>query len=87
MPLESISNHTSSFRVRVQNAIANRLMPARWRIGIRERLVAAEGSDAGFDSDDGEELEDVEEDRRHALSLDTRGRLDHTDSNRRLSRE
>jgi hypothetical protein len=56
-------------------------------MGIRERLVAAEGSDAGFDSDDGEELEDVDDDRRHALSLDTSGRSDHMDSNRRLSRE
>lgn len=87
LPLESISNHTTSFRVRAQNAIAKWLIPARWRRGIHERLVAAGGSDGGFDSDDGEELEDVEEERRHALSLDTSGRADHTDSNRRLSRD
>lgn len=56
-------------------------------MSIRERLAVAEGSDAGFDSDDGEELEDVDEVRRHALSLDTSGRNGHADSNRRLSRE
>ncbi|KAH8652166.1 hypothetical protein BX600DRAFT_89212 [Xylariales sp. PMI_506] len=85
LPLDSISNHTSSFRSRVQSAIANRLIPSRWRMSIRERLVQAD-DDTGFDSDDGEELEDVDEERRHALSLDTAGRIE-TDSMRRLSRD
>ncbi|KAK6069243.1 hypothetical protein SCUP515_09126 [Seiridium cupressi] len=87
LPLESISSHTTSFRVRMQNAVTKWLVPARWRVGLRERLVAAEGSDADFDSDDGEELGDVNEDGRHALSLDTSGRTEHIDSNRRLSRD
>lgn len=42
-------------------------------------------SDVGFSSEEGEELGDVGEDRRHALSLDTHHQQ--TDSNRRLSRE
>lgn len=42
-------------------------------------------SDVGFSSEDGEELSEVDEDRRHALSLDTHHQQ--TDSNRRLSRE
>ncbi|KAK8100384.1 uncharacterized protein PG998_008218 [Apiospora kogelbergensis] len=89
LPLDTISNHTSSFRSRVQDAIANWLMPSQWRLGIRDRLVQADdASDAGFESD-GEELEDVfdnlSNDRRHALSLDAHA--DHTDSNRRLSRD
>lgn len=42
-------------------------------------------SDIGFNSEEGEELNDVDEDRRHALSLDTHHQQ--TDSNRRLSRE
>ncbi|KAH6655357.1 hypothetical protein BKA67DRAFT_657304 [Truncatella angustata] len=87
LPLETISNQTSSFRVRAQHAIAKWLIPARWRQSLHGRLVTAEGSDAGFDSDDGEELGDVDDDRRHALSLDTSGRIEHTDTNRRLSRD
>ncbi|KAK7967857.1 uncharacterized protein PG986_002134 [Apiospora aurea] len=71
LPLDTISNHTSG----------------AW--GIRDRLVQADdASDAGFESD-GEELEDVldnlSDDRRHALSLDAN--VDHTDSIRRLSRD
>ncbi|KAK8135929.1 hypothetical protein PG984_003869 [Apiospora sp. TS-2023a] len=89
LPLDSISNHTSSFRSRLQDAIARWLMPSQWRLGIRDRLVQAdEESDAGFESD-GEELEDVLDnlgaDRRHALSLDES--MNHADSIRRLSRD
>ncbi|KAK7911462.1 checkpoint protein hus1 protein [Apiospora marii] len=89
LPLDTISNHTSSFRSRLQDAIARWLVPSQWRLGMRDRLVQAdEESDAGFESD-GEELEDVLDnlgaDRRHALSLDAN--VDHTDSIRRLSRD
>jgi hypothetical protein len=57
-------------------------------MGLRERLGTADaGSELGFDSDDGEELDEVDEARRHALSLDARGRGEQTDSMRRLSRE
>lgn len=42
-------------------------------------------SDVGFSSEEGEELNEVGEDRRHALSLDTHHQQ--ADSDRRLSRE
>ncbi|KAI1852857.1 hypothetical protein JX265_009831 [Neoarthrinium moseri] len=87
LPLDTISDRTSSLRARVQGAIANLIIPSRFRMGVRERLVSAEDSDAGFDSDDGEELDVVDDDRRHALSLDTSGRREQTDSIRRLSRD
>lgn len=45
-----------------------------------------DASDLGFSSEEGEELDDVDDDRRHALSLDNHI-LGHTDSMRRLSRE
>lgn len=54
---------------------------------MQQRLATADESDVGYgySSDEGEELDEVNEDRRHALSLDTRH--DHTDSIRRLSRD
>lgn len=47
--------------------------------------IADDESDVGFSSEEGEELGDVDEDRRHALSLDTGHQ--HAGSDRRLSRE
>ncbi|KAI0405187.1 hypothetical protein F4802DRAFT_597317 [Xylaria palmicola] len=87
LPLDAISNQTASLRVRVQNAIARWISsPSRWRLRNRERVaVADDESDVGFSSEEGEELDDVDEDRRHALSLDDRHQ--HADSNRRLSRD
>lgn len=86
LPLETISNHTSSFRSRVQDAMGRWLVPSQWRFRLGERLGQADdASDAGFSSD-GEELDDVlDDERRRALSLDPRG--DRIDSIRRLSRE
>ncbi|OTB06107.1 hypothetical protein M426DRAFT_319184 [Hypoxylon sp. CI-4A] len=87
LPLDTISTHTSSMRIRVQDTIARWLIPSRWRFSIRDRVVVGsdDASDLGFSSEDGEELDDVD-DRRHALSLDTHN-LEHTDSIRRLSRD
>ncbi|ORY71302.1 uncharacterized protein BCR38DRAFT_453880 [Pseudomassariella vexata] len=87
LPLETISDRTSSLRSRVQDAIARWIVPSQWRMGMRERLVIADGdSDVGFSSDEGEELDVVVgEDRRRALSLDTR--TEQTDSMMRLSRD
>ncbi|KAK1760718.1 electron transport complex subunit C [Echria macrotheca] len=57
LPLETISSQTSSLRTRIQDAIARFLAPSLWRRSVTDTLVVAEsGSDAGFDSDDGEEL-------------------------------
>ncbi|KAI0011095.1 hypothetical protein F4779DRAFT_615949 [Xylariaceae sp. FL0662B] len=86
LPVDSISNHTSAVRGRVQDAIAR--WPSRWRIGGGDRVVvgADDASDLGFSSEEGEELDEVDDDRRHALSLDAHG-IEHPDSVRRLSRE
>ncbi|KAI0835358.1 hypothetical protein F5Y06DRAFT_276734 [Hypoxylon sp. FL0890] len=87
LPLDTISTHTSSIRGRVQDAIARWLLPSRWRFNISERLVVGDNaSDLGFSSDEGEELDEVDDDRRHALSLDTHN-PEHADSMRRLSRD
>lgn len=45
-----------------------------------------DSSDIGFSSEEGEELDEVDDDRRHALSLDNHNQ-EHTDSIRRLSRD
>lgn len=68
--------------------IARWLVPSRWRFNSRDRVVigADDASDIGFSSEEGEELDDVDDDRRHALSLDTHIPV-HTDSIRRLSRD
>ncbi|KAI2615897.1 hypothetical protein GGR54DRAFT_254213 [Hypoxylon sp. NC1633] len=89
LPLDTISNHTSSIRGRVQDAIAQWIVPSRWRFNVRDRVVvgADDASDIGFSSEEGEELDEVDDDdRRHALSLDTHN-LERSDSSRRLSRE
>jgi hypothetical protein len=83
LPLETISNRTSSLRVRVQDAIAKFLTPSLWRRSVTDTLVVAEsGSDAGFDSDDGEELGAVH--HQSGVLGDSRSTVD---SIRRLSRE
>ncbi|KAI0124134.1 hypothetical protein BJ170DRAFT_638232 [Xylariales sp. AK1849] len=92
LPLDTISSHTSSFRSRVQNTIAKWLIPSEWRMGsMRDRLVTADtDSVSGFDTDDGEELDEVSEEerrRRHALSLDANVVGRGEDSGRRLSRD
>ncbi|KAI0977570.1 hypothetical protein F4678DRAFT_18825 [Xylaria arbuscula] len=85
LPLDSISTQTTSLRIRMQNAVARWIASSsRWRLRARDRAVVADDeSDVGFSSEDGEELNEVNEDRRHALSLDA----GHADSNRRLSRD
>lgn len=93
LPLETISNGTQTVRARVQNQIARWLVPSTWRERLQDRLVVAggPGSDNGYDSDEGEELDEVPEDEdvRHRLEREARrsrssGR---PDLERRLSRE
>ncbi|KAI1391451.1 uncharacterized protein F4822DRAFT_186251 [Hypoxylon trugodes] len=87
LPLDTISNHTSSLRSRAQDAMARYLIPSRWRFNARERVMSGDdASDLGFSSEEGEELDDVDDDRRYGLSLDTHN-PERTDSMRRLSRE
>ncbi|RWA04949.1 hypothetical protein EKO27_g10157 [Xylaria grammica] len=88
LPLDSISTQTTSLRVRTQDAILRWISSlSRWRSRGRDRVdMADDESDAGFGSEEGEELNNiVGEDPRHALSLDTSHI--HADSNRRLSRD
>ncbi|KAI1360027.1 hypothetical protein F5Y08DRAFT_59764 [Xylaria arbuscula] len=91
LPLDSLSSQTTSLRIHMQNAVARWIASSssRWRFRSRDRVVIADDDDeseVGFSSEDGEELGDVHEDRRHALSLDT-GHQRAADSDRRLSRE
>ncbi|KAI0865863.1 hypothetical protein F4860DRAFT_267900 [Xylaria cubensis] len=87
LPLDTISTQTTSFRIRMQDRIARWISSmSHWRLRNRGRVVVADDeSDVGFSSEEGEELNEVVEDGRHALSLDTHHQ--HADSNRRLSRD
>jgi hypothetical protein len=88
LPLDTISTQTTSFRQRIQSAIARRLLPSSWRSdfgGNRYTVSAADGNGSDFDEDDGEELYEVDSNRREALSLDARRGRD--DDGRRLSRD
>jgi hypothetical protein len=63
------------------------LLPSSWRSNLSGRFAAAvgddDGSDQGFDDEDGEELFEVDDNRREALSLDARREHDEG----RLSRD
>ena len=93
LPLDTISTHTSSVRERIHAALvraaARWLLPSSWRTDFeREQAAFARGEAQGFEEDEGEELyavEDVESNRREALSLDVHRGID--DTGRRLSRE
>lgn len=89
LPLESISNGTLSLRARIQNGIATWLVPSTWRTRLHDRLVIAERgtSDAGYDSDEGEELNDVDDSARAVLERDRHAAAAAADHTRRLSRE
>ncbi|KAI1322506.1 hypothetical protein F5Y16DRAFT_386316 [Xylariaceae sp. FL0255] len=86
LPLDTISNRTTSLRIQMQETVAQWItLRWRWR---RERVEVADDdgeSDIGFSSEEGEELGEVDEDRRHALSLDTHHQRGNSD--RRLSRD
>lgn len=88
LPLDTISVHTSSWRQRLLDATARRLLPSSWTSeGGRDGVAvhAHDGSGSDFDEEDGEELYAVHDHRREALSLDARrGRHD---DGRRLSRD
>lgn len=68
-------------------------MPSTWRDRIQDRLVVAvgSGSDTGYNSDEGEELDEVpeDEDMRERLEREARrSRISgRPDLQRRLSRE
>lgn len=88
LPLDTISTRTTSFRQRAQSAVAGLLLPSSWRthFGRNSHIMnAQDGSGSDFDEDEGEELFEVDDNRREALSLDARRGGD-TDG-RRLSRD
>ncbi|PQE13958.1 checkpoint hus1 protein [Rutstroemia sp. NJR-2017a BBW] len=86
LPLETISNRTTSLRQRAQAAAVRLLLPSSWSADFgRGRISAQDGATSDFDEDDGEELFDVDDNRREALSLDARRGRD--DDGRRLSRD
>ncbi|KAK4156490.1 serine/threonine protein phosphatase [Chaetomidium leptoderma] len=59
LPLETISNQTLSLRGRMQGAMVRFMAPSAWRARVSDRVVVADRS--SFDSEDGEELDDVDE--------------------------
>jgi len=88
LPLESISEQTSSIRQRIVAYISRYIRPYDWSQNYIGNLHVQNNDahlDGLFDDDDGEELSDVDEHRRLALSLDARrgGAAD----DRRLSRD
>lgn len=68
-------------------------MPSTWRDRIQDRLVVAvgPGSDTGYNSDEGEELDEVPEDEDMRERLEREARRSRSsgrpDLQRRLSRE
>ncbi|KUJ20082.1 uncharacterized protein LY89DRAFT_470393 [Mollisia scopiformis] len=88
LPLDSISTRTTSLRHRIQTAVFSRLIPSTWRRdfgGERYTVSAQDGAGSDFDDEDGEELYDIDDGHREALSLDARRGRDL--DGRRLSRD
>ncbi|RDW94322.1 hypothetical protein BP5796_00085 [Coleophoma crateriformis] len=86
LPVDAISTRTTSLRQRIQNAIARSLVPSSWRADLEQHRypMSTDRTSSDFDEEEGEELYEVNDRRREALSLDVRrGR----DDNRRLSRD
>jgi hypothetical protein len=82
LPIESLSERTSSFRHRIQGRIRDFIFNTRWRRGRDAIVVASE--DADFMSD-GEELEEVVGGGRTDVADERR--VTRPDNPRRLSRE
>ncbi len=87
LPLETISQHTSSLRSRISNAIVRLLLPSAWFNGRPPggRYGPGEGDGSLFDEDEGEGLVgfDIDSQRREGLE----GPNDTETSDRRLSRD
>jgi len=88
LPVDTISTQTTSLRQRIQRGLVRYLLPSTWRSDFgRDRFTvnAQDGSGSDFDEDEGEELYEVDDNRREALSLDARrGR---NEDGSRLSRD
>ncbi|KAK3500000.1 uncharacterized protein B0T23DRAFT_401501 [Neurospora hispaniola] len=86
LPLETITDGASSLRARLTDRITTWFITSAWRARLQDRIdVADNRPSTDFDSDDGEELNEVDEALRRALERREQPTID--DSNRRLSRE
>jgi len=86
LPIDTLSERTSSFRYRIQDRIRDFIVNTRWRRGGRDPVVVA-SEEADFMSD-GEELEEVVVDgQTNAAGHRRDGRGGRPDNTRRLSRE
>lgn len=73
LPIERISSQTNSLQQRIQATVMNYLIPSSWRSQfLRSRHLSSADEMSDFDEDDGEELYEVDSNRREALSLDSR---------------
>jgi hypothetical protein len=88
LPLDTITTRTTTFRQRFQDALVRYLLPSTWRTdfgGRRYTVSAQDGTGSDLDEEEGEELYEVDDHRREALSLDAmRGR---NEDGSRLSRD
>ncbi|KAK4110736.1 hypothetical protein N656DRAFT_799856 [Canariomyces notabilis] len=84
LPLETISTQTLSLRARIQGAMARFIIPSAWRARVSDDVVVAERN--SFDSDEGEELDEVDESTTRRV-LDQSRNSDTMDSTPRLSRD
>jgi hypothetical protein len=86
LPLDTIASQSVSWRQRIKNALIRNLLPSTWRTDFGRDGYAVNGQDSSdFDEEEGEELYEVDENRREALSLDARrGR---NEDGSRLSRD
>jgi len=83
LPLDTITNQTLSLRGRIHAAMMRFAGPTSWRPRASDRVVVADRS--SFDSEEGEELDAVDEGvARRVLDQQRGGPIDST---RRLSRE
>jgi hypothetical protein len=87
VPLDRLSNHTTSFRQYARSALAGLFLPSSWRSEYERSRRTADARDEPNEEEwdeEGEELFQVDDNRREALSLDAR-RIN--DDGRRLSRD
>ncbi|PMD43080.1 hypothetical protein L207DRAFT_542478 [Hyaloscypha variabilis F] len=86
LPLDTISTQTTTWRQRIGGALIRRLLPSTWRTDFGQGGFAVNGQDGSdFDEEEGEELYEVDQNRREALSLDARRGTNEDGS--RLSRD
>lgn len=85
LPLDTITDGASSLRARITDRITTWFITSVWRARLQDRIdVADNRPSTDFDSDDGEELSEVDEALRRALERREQPTMNDF---RRLSRE